>query len=222
MRDTGSAARAPEHGLIDISMPVSPSTPEWPGDTPFAWSWALDMASGDSVNASRITTSPHVGTHADAPLHVRENAQHAYELPLRYFTGPSMVLGIEGPARDVSWSEIEHRVTEVPERLLLRTGVSIAEGSFPEDWPALDADCVRQLISRGLRLLGTEAPSVDRRHSRELATHHAIFDGGAVNLENLRLAGVADGWYELIAFPAAFDGLDAAPVRAILRETGSR
>ena len=209
-------------GLIDISMPVSGATPEWPGDTPFSWSWALDIASGGSVNASRITTSPHVGTHADAPLPVRDSGSHVRELPLEYFTGRALVLGIEGAVRDVTWAELEDRIIEPPERLLLRTGVSIAGGNFPEDWPALDADCVRQLIGRGLRLLGTEAPSVDRRDSKELATHHAIFDGGAVNLENLRLEGVAEGWYDLTALPAAFHGLDAAPVRAVLRETEPR
>lgn len=213
--DAGQFARR----LMDITVPVSPATPEWPGDTPFSWNWVLEIASGGSVNASRINTSPHVGTHADAPLHVREHAAHAYELPLEHFAGRALVLGIEGDVRDVTWEEIEGRLPEAPQRLLIRTGMSIADGTFPDDWPALDANCVHQLQARGLRLLGTDAPSVDRRHSKELATHHAIFDGGAFNLENLQLAGVRDGWYELIAFPAAFNGLDAAPVRAVLRET---
>jgi arylformamidase len=37
-------------------------------------------------------------------------------------------------------------------------------------------------------------------------------------LENLDLRGIADGHYELIALPVRWDGLDAAPVRAILRD----
>ena len=56
----------------DISVPLSPATPPWPGDTPFSCGWTWSIAAGASVNVSAITTSPHVGTHADAPLHVHD------------------------------------------------------------------------------------------------------------------------------------------------------
>jgi arylformamidase len=39
---------------------------------------------------------------------------------------------------------------------------------------------------------------------------------GIVNLENLKLAGVPPGDYQLIALPLKLAGLDASPVRAIL------
>ena len=49
-----------------------------------------------------------------------------------------------------------------------------------------------------------------------LETHRALFGGGGFNLENLDLRGVAQGWYELVAYPLRLEGLDAAPVRAVL------
>src|SRR5688572_27389716 len=55
---------------LDISIPMGSRTPEWPGDRPFSCGWTMTLAGGGSVNLSAITTSPHVGTHADAPLHV--------------------------------------------------------------------------------------------------------------------------------------------------------
>jgi arylformamidase len=45
-----------------------------------------------------------------------------------------------------------------------------------------------------------------------------LFDGGAFNLENLDLRRVLPGEYELIAPPLKLMALDAAPVRAVLRE----
>ncbi|MCX5761750.1 MAG: hypothetical protein NTW72_09655, partial [Gemmatimonadetes bacterium] len=69
----------------------------------------------------------------------------------------------------------------------------------------------------GLLLLGVDCPSVDTRHSKELAVHHALFDGGAFILENLDLTSVPAGAYDLAAPPLKIAGLDAAPVRAILR-----
>jgi arylformamidase len=102
------------------------------------------------------------------------------------------------------------------ERLLLRTGRSIAEGAFPADWPVLAPRTVEALTARGLLLVGVDAPSVDERESKTLEVHHAIFAGGACILENLDLRGIPEGEYELVALPQRLVGLDAAPVRAVL------
>jgi len=71
-----------------------------------------------------------------------------------------------------------------------------------------------------VQLEGVDAPSVDDRESKTLDVHHALFDSGAYVLENLDLRGVAAGRYELIALPQRLAGLDAAPVRALLRLPG--
>ena len=209
---------APTAGrLYDVSVLVRPGTPEWPGDTPYACGWTWDMAQGASVQLSAITMSPHVGTHADAPLHVRQGAPGTDRLPLDAFAGPARVVTLDGPPRDVGIDELRAHLPQTPAQLLLRTGRTIAAGAFPDDWPALAAGCASALVRDGLRLLGVDAPSVDRRESKALATHHALFDGGAQLLENLDLRDVPDGEYELIAYPLRLEGLDAAPVRAVLR-----
>ena len=79
---------------------------------------------------------------------------------------------------------------------------------------------MKQLVAGGLRLLGVDAPSVDARDARTLAVHRALFSGGAVVLENLDLSAVSPGDYELTAYPLRIAGLDAAPVRAVLRRLG--
>ena len=201
---------------LDISMLVRPGTPEWPGDTPYSCGWTWDMAAGASVQVSAITMSPHVGTHADAALHVRPGAPATEALPLSAFVGPAYVLSVDGAPRDMDLDELVGSVPPGTERLLLRTGQSIADGTFPDDWPALTAQAAHALTSDGLRLLGVDGPSVDRRHSTALATHHALFDGGAQLLENLNLRDVRDGHYLLVALPLRIHGLDASPVRAVL------
>lgn len=174
------------------------------------------MAAGASVNVSAITMSPHVGTHADAPLHVRQGAPGSDTLPLEAFMGEAWVLGLEGVAGAVEWDAIAGRLPERCERLLLRTGRTIASGRFPESWPALAPTTVARLAERGLRLVGVDAPSVDDRESKTLETHHALFGAGASVLENLDLRGVPDGACRLLALPLRLEGLDAAPVRALL------
>jgi arylformamidase len=207
--------------LHDISVLTGAGTPEWPGDTPFSCGWSARIADGSSVNLSSVTGSPHVGTHADAPLHVRDGAAGAEALPLDAFIGPALVIDVAGVPRDLG-ADLAARVPDGTARLLLRTGTSIAGGRFPEDWPALSAETAGLLVRRGLRLLGVDAPSVDRRESKSLAVHHALFDGGAYVLENLDLRSVAEGHYELWAAPVRWAGVDAAPVRALLSDAPAR
>jgi len=207
--------------LYDISVLTGVRTPEWPGDTPFSCGWSARIADGSSVNLTTITASPHVGTHADAPLHVKEGGAGAELLPIDAFIGPALVLDVGGKPGDLS-AALADRVPEGTARLLLRTGESIATGAFPVDWPALAPETAALLVRRGLRLLGVDAPSVDRRESKTLAVHHALFDGGAQVLENLDLRAVAEGEYELRAAPVKWGGVDAAPVRAVLRGPAKR
>jgi len=211
--------------LYDISVPMSARTPEWPGDQRFDCGWTCRLDRGDSVNLAAVTTSLHVGTHADAPLHVHEGWPASESLTVSAFVGPCVLLSLpsghsEVPELDtallVALLEAQgHR--DIPARLLLRTGRSVASGLFPEAWPTLSADTAMWLVSQGLVLCGVDAPSVDTRHSKTLDVHHALLGRGAFVLENLDLRAVAPGSYELLAAPLAVEGADAAPVRALLR-----
>ncbi|MBA4072908.1 MAG: hypothetical protein C0497_13875 [Gemmatimonas sp.] len=208
--------------LIDISVTLAPHTPEWPGDTPFSCGWTWRVSDGASVNLSAITSSPHVGTHADAPLHVRDDAAPTDQLPLEAFIGAAVVLDVTGRVGELDREVLRAAGLGVtPARLLLKTERSIAWGAFPEAWPALSAACAASLVPEGLLLLGVDCPSVDLRDSKELLVHHALFNGGAYILENLDLSLVAAGPYDLMAAPVKYGGLDAAPVRAVLRHANT-
>jgi arylformamidase len=217
--------------LLEASVLLAPGTPEWPGDTPYSCGWTWRIADGESVNVSRIALSPHVGTHADAPLHVRDGAAASDALPAEAFVGEAVVLDVRdvaaGAAGDgpgaIPLATLAERAARqgVPldgvARLLLKTGRSVADGRFPDAWPWLAHEAARTLAAAGLVLLGVDAPSVDARDSKTLATHHALFDAGCCNLESLDLRAVPPGRYELLAAPLRVAGLDGAPARALLR-----
>jgi arylformamidase len=203
--------------LIDISVAFAPGTPPWPGDTPFSCGWAWTMADGASVNVSKWETSPHVGTHADAPLHVRADGAGADALPLAPFIGPARVADVRHLRGAITLDELrEAGWTPGTPRLLLRTGQSTATGRFPTVWPALAPATAAALVHDGLQLLGVDCPSVDDRESKTLAVHHALFAGQCYVLENLDLEHVHAGAYDLLAAPLKVAACDAAPVRAFL------
>ena len=205
--------------LRDISVVLGPGTPQWPGDTPYSCGWPSTISGGHSVNVSVITTSPHVGTHADAPLHVRDGWPGTHELSLDAFFGAATVVDVSALSGEITIDMLDEvsPATDI-ERLLLRTNRSIAGSEFPDEWPALSENCARTLLGRGLKLLGVDCPSVDQRESKSLPVHHMLFAGNASILENLDLRRIPAGEYDLIAFPMKIMALDAAPVRAVLRD----
>lgn len=174
------------------------------------------MADGASVNVSCISGSPHVGTHADAPIHVMVGGAGVEALPVDAFVGPATVVDVSSCGGSIELDTLPPEALGAG-RLLLRTGRTIADGIFPERWPVLSEACVIALLSRGLRLLGVDAPSVDDRESKGLPVHHLLFRHGACILENLDLRAAPAGEYELLAAPVKLEGMDAAPVRAVLR-----
>jgi arylformamidase len=205
--------------LRDISVTLGPGTPQWPGDTPYSCGWPSTIAGGASVNVSSINTSPHVGTHADAPLHVRDGWPGTHELSLEAFFGLATVIDVSALSGEISIDLLDElSPTNDIERMLLKTNRSIAASTFPEEWPTLSESCARTLLGRGLKLLGVDCPSVDSRESKSLPVHHMLFAGTASILENLDLRRISAGDYDLIAFPLKIMALDAAPVRAVLRD----
>lgn len=202
--------------LYDISSPIQAGIAVWPGDTPYRRDEILKMSAGASVNLSTVHISLHTGTHADAPSHFADGAAAIDAVDLSRYLGPALLVtvAVDGAIRPV---DLEDCLARRPERLLVRCNPSIDPNSFPASFVSFSPEAARRAGSMGVRLVGTDAPSVDPFESKDLPAHHAFQSYGTAILENLFLRDVPDGEYELIALPLRIIGGDASPVRALLR-----
>jgi arylformamidase len=202
--------------LYDLSPIIRPETPVWPGDTPFQSRLSWSIADGASVNLSAITTTPHLGSHADAPFHTEPRGDGMSEMPLDRYLGPCRVVRVP-PQPLIEPRHIEGIDLANPRRLLFKSESVRDRRSFPERFTALSPELAALLAERGILLVGMDTPSVDPFDSKTLDAHHTLWRGGVGILEGLVLDGVPEGVYELIALPLRLAGLDASPVRAVLR-----
>ena len=203
--------------LWDISQPLRPGLPVWPGDTAFAAdrTWRLE---GDCpVNVSRVTFSTHSGTHADAPFHYDPAGRTAEAMDLARYIGPCRVIDARHAKGRVTRADLAGALTDPPPRILMRTFQRFDHAAWPAGFTALDADLVEGLADLGVVLVGVDAPSIDPETSKDLPAHNAVRRRGLSILEGLVLNDVPFGDYELIALPLPLAGLDASPVRAVLR-----
>jgi arylformamidase len=204
--------------IWDISPPVHDGAPVFPGDTPYRQRWAAQIAPGCPVNVSEITLSPHVGAHADAPLHYDPSGQACGQLALEPYIGPCRVIHAIGKGRLVTWEHLAHAASHLPPRVLVRTYERAPVDRWDPQLPAFAADTIERLADLGVTLVGIDTASIDPADSKDLPSHQAIRRRKLRVLENLVLDDVPEGDYELIALPLKLMTADASPVRAILRQ----
>lgn len=203
--------------LWDISPPIHDASPVFPGDTPYSQQWCATISPQCPVNVSAITLSPHVGAHADAPLHYAADGAAIGAVDLDTFLGPCRVIHAIAPGPLLLWQHIEHAITpDLPARVLVRTYAQAPTG-WDGDLAAYAPATVERLADLGVRLIGIDTASIDPASSKTLASHQVIRRRGLRVLENLVLDAVPEGDYELIALPLKLTQADASPVRAVLR-----
>jgi arylformamidase len=201
----------------DISPPLSTATPTWPGDTPFQEERVWTFGPECPVNVGRITLSPHTGAHVDAPLHYSADGVAIGDVSLDVYMGPCRVLHCLNSGRLVHPEQLEGRLQDLPERVLLRTWQQAPLSAWDPDFTAVAKETVDLLANLGVRLIGIDTPSLDPQQSKTMDSHNAVARHGMAILEGIVLDDVPEGDYELIALPLRFAHLDASPVRAILR-----
>jgi arylformamidase len=206
--------------IHDVTQPLGNRTAVWPGDRTVDVSWTMRRDRGDSVNVAALLSSVHAGTHADGFLHVSDEGETAAEMPLDAYIGHCIVVDVRERSvvteADVAGLDL-HRL----ERILFRTRDDVDASTFPERFAHIDTGLARRLADAGVRLLGTDAPSVDPLDSKTLDAHHALMAGRVAILENLVLDAVAPGEYTLVALPLRLVEADSSPVRAVLLEDAS-
>ncbi len=182
--------------------------------------WTLQLAAGDNVSLSRISLSPHVGTHADAPAHYDVEGASTGAFNLASFLGPARVIDARGHAA-VTIELLEALGALGAARLLVCSLGSVRPEEFVSDFPPLAPDAAEALVAEGLVLYGTDAPSIDPVDSGAMAAHRVLGDAAIPILENLDLSAAQPGDYDLLALPVKLTEAEAAPVRAVLLPPGT-
>lgn len=203
--------------LWDISPPIAVDSPLFPGDTAYSQQWTAQIGPGCPVNLSAITMSPHIGAHADAPLHYGPGAPAIGTVDLVPYLGPCRVIHALACGPLVRPEHLAHAVERLPPRVLVRT-CERAPTTWSPEFSAFAPETIAWLAALGVRLVGIDSQSVDPADSKTLDSHQRLLRHDLRVLENLVLDDVPAGDYELIALPLKLTTADASPVRAVLRD----
>lgn len=198
---------------IDATRPLRASIPVWPGDRAFE----LEQRREPDFVFGAFSTTCHVGTHLDAPLHVDPRGRAVEAVPIERLVGAAEVVHLPCSHRALVPDDLPRGWSPAAPRVLVRTDSYPIDGAMEDGFAALSPELAHWLGARGVELVGIDTPSVDLFSSLDYPTHHALAGRGMTWIEGLWLEEAAAGLYELVALPILLEGADGAPVRAILR-----
>lgn len=199
--------------IIDISLPVSESSPVYPGNLQPQFKKIIKPSGSELTH---ITIDSHMGTHIDAPSHAGLNNGTSSDFSLSAFYGECRVIEL----LDTNLIEPHHFEAfniQSGERILFKTNNSIRGfDEFYETWTALSAESARYLAEKEVALVGIDWFGIKQKNAPTNEAHTALLEKNIPILEGIDLNNVAPGAYTLSAFPVAYQGLDGAPARAVL------
>jgi arylformamidase len=186
----------------------------------------------DGWNTRTLHLYSHCGTHMDAPLHFAAGEGTVDRIPPAHWLLPAWVADLT-EVRPRELITVGHlgavaERTVAGEGLLLKTGWSrhVADPQrYRDELPRVSLELAEWCVSRGVRMLGVEPPSVaDVNNLAEVTAVHRtllmaqiVIVEGLTNLEALRQERVL-----FCAAPLKIAGGDGSPCRAFAIESDSR
>lgn len=211
--------------IYDISLPISPRMPVWPGDPPVELTQMSSIQDGDNANVSQIKMSVHTGTHIDAPHHFIESGETIDQLPLEKLIGQVLVMEIDEEIDIITESVLTHHrdwlKLKAESKVLFKTRNSSLWKTYPtafqSDYVGIDKSGANLLANLGLDLIGMDYLSV-APFNETLEPHEILLAQDIILLEGINLSEIDGGIYQLYCLPLNIVDCDGAPARAVLMQ----
>jgi cyclase len=203
------------------------------------------LPDGELLSIDTLTLTSHTGTHIDAPSHYGTVTTYGEpptidRLPLEWFLAPGVLLDLTfaPPGAAVGADHLRREFDRIGHRpgpleiVLLHTGASRWCGSekYFTDFCGLDGPATQLLLDLGVRVIGTDAFSLDAPFGAMIREYHRTGDTGVLwpahfagrrepfcqieRLANLERIPVSHG-FTVSCFPVKIAGAGAGWTRAV-------
>ena len=132
-----------------VAHPVDDNSPVFPGDTPFQREWSARIEANCPVNVARLTLSPHVGAHADAPLHYDTQGLPVGALDLTPYLGPCRLIHALDVGPLIRPEDLKDALGHPPPRVLVRTCRHFPQHTFDTQLSAFAPETIAWLADLG-------------------------------------------------------------------------
>jgi len=191
--------------VVELSHPIRPDMPRWPGDPPTRFTTLARLAS-DGYFLRRLSMGEHSGTHLNAPAHFLADGSGADAIPAERLVLPAALLDARAQCRldpDYAFSPRDLLDWEAAHGPLPPGCLAILFTGWQERWddpraflnpdaqgrlhfPGFSLEAARLLLEeRGAAGLGSDAHGVEPGLDETFSVNRYALARGALVLENL-------------------------------------
>lgn len=193
--------------VIDLSYPVDENAPR---EKPIGPPKIYDTATieKDGYFEGRVDISGHCSTHMDTPSLMYANGITVERVPVERLVGKAfrMKFPQAKPGYEISKADIEawlKKNGDLPQGsiVFLSTGMQPYwkdnQEEFMTNWVGLSGEAAKFLVSKGIKVVGTDACNIDSINGPKLnfPAHHILLENGILIVEDL---------YNLDQLPTSF------------------
>jgi len=194
--------------IIDITKPIEKGRKYYPTLQEPQINYVKHYATGHDHWVSSILMPLHTATHIDAPAHFYEKGRTIDKIAVDELIGFAQVL-------DFSSEKV------ITKGLLTRKNITTQIVLFKvnddiENYTYVSEDAASYLVHKKVKILGTEAPSVDKFGDKTYRVHKLLSMHDVLIVEGLYLKNVEEGIYLFVCAPLLILGVEASPARAFL------
>jgi arylformamidase len=204
--------------VADITLPLGPDTPIYPGDPALRVALLKSMADGDDMTASSFEMGCHVGTHVDLPSHFLEAGRTLGDYPISAFVGQAVVLELSDVDERINLERLSSEVIPKNRHVLIKTRNSelLSDPQFYEGYVFVEPEAVSHILDQNALSIGIDYYSLDPSDSTSYPAHSLCAKNGAPVFVCLDLRDILPGEYWFAGLPLRINQLEGCPVRAIL------
>ena len=196
--------------IIDLTHTFEGTMPSYPGD-PVP---SLKKILKDECMDHALSTTMHIGTHMDAPLHMIAKGSYLSDIPADRFVGRGVLIDARGQDA-LSVDLLEKSDVREGDIVLLYTGhgETFHEKTYYAHYPLCTEDFAEEIVRRKVKIVGMDTASPD---ASPFPVHKILLGIGILIIANLcNLKALLDcGAFTVAALPMKLKS-DAGPVRVV-------
>ncbi len=208
---------------VDLSWPLTETTPIYPGDPEPKIEIATTIEN-EGYNLSSVYLGTQTGTHVDAPYHFANDGATIDQMALDFFFGDAVVVRVTNKEANeqITMADIEPYKKQLAqvEIVLFNTNWYHKRGSDEFfNHPYVSIEVAEYLVEIGIRFLCIDTINADQTGGTEFPVHDLFSAKNLMIGENMAYFDQIDFENVVIsAFPLCIVGCDGSPVRAVAME----
>lgn len=196
--------------MKDITKLIYSGLEVYPGDPDVCFDHYKSIQA-DNFELYKITLSNHTGTHIDFPSHVIKDGKNANDYDLSYLCGKGIIIDLSNCKNNqITTNHLIKKDIRVGDIVLMKHGNNINKQKKP---PTLDDNAANFLLSKKIKIIGTESLSIDDEEDKNLTLHRKFLMNEVLIIECLEINELTEGRIHVFVFPLKLDSLDGLPCR---------